>query len=85
MEYRELGINGAVGKMYSEMAGRHRAAPGTIQIINTATIPAAKCRRDHVTKIHHSKFKFPIIRAMPLVTKSLRKTFQAKRPMTFVR
>ena len=84
-EYRDVDINGAVGKMYSEMAGRHRAAPGTIQIINTATIPAAKCRRDHVTEMHDSKLTFPVIRKMPLVSKKLRTTFNAKRPMTFVR
>merc|ERR1712176_1382693 len=74
-EYRDVSINNAVGKMYSEMAGRHRAAPGTIQIIDTATVPAAKCRRDHVTEMHNSKLKFPIIRKMPLVSKKLRTTF----------
>merc|ERR1712226_1500375 len=29
-EYRDVNINSAVAKMYSEMACRHRAQPGTI-------------------------------------------------------
>merc|ERR1711933_255210 len=72
------GINGAVAKMYSEMAGRHRAQPGTIQIINTAMIPASKCRREAVQEMHNSTLKFPVIRKMPLVSKKLRTTFKAK-------
>merc|ERR1711957_689921 len=71
-EYRDVNINGAVSTMYSEMAGRHRAAPGTIQIINTAVVPAAECKRDHVKEMHNSKLKFPIIRKVPLVMKSFR-------------
>eukprot|EP00747_Dinoflagellata_sp_TGD_P087646 gnl/TRDRNA2_/TRDRNA2_163707_c0_seq10.p2 gnl/TRDRNA2_/TRDRNA2_163707_c0~~gnl/TRDRNA2_/TRDRNA2_163707_c0_seq10.p2 ORF type:complete len:188 (+),score=48.77 gnl/TRDRNA2_/TRDRNA2_163707_c0_seq10:80-643(+) len=84
-EYRDVTINGAVSQMFAEMAGRHRAQPGSIQIINTAVIPASKCRRDHVLEMHDNSLKFPVIRKMPLVTKSLRTTFTAKRPMTFVR
>merc|ERR1712217_973197 len=84
-EYRDVNINGAVAKMYAEMAGRHRAQPGTIQIINTATVPASKCRRDATVEMHNAKLKFPIIRKMPIVSKNLRTTFKAKRPTTFVR
>merc|ERR1711924_520333 len=84
-EYRDVTINGAVSQMYSEMAGRHRAQPGSIQIINSAVIPAGKCRRDHVTEMLDSKMKYPIIRKMPLVAKKYRTTFKASRPMTFVR
>merc|ERR1719379_2052410 len=71
-EYRDVDINGAVGKMYSEMAGRHRADPGTIQIINTATIKASQCKRDHVTEMHNNSLKYPVIRKIPLVTKKMR-------------
>mmetsp|Transcript_25589 Transcript_25589/g.76231 ORF Transcript_25589/g.76231 Transcript_25589/m.76231 type:complete len:188 (-) Transcript_25589:73-636(-) len=84
-EYRDVTINGAISQLYSEMAGRHRADPGTIQIINTAPIPAAACRRDHVKEMHDSKLKFPIVRKIPLLTKKNRTTFKANRPMTFVR
>mmetsp|Transcript_43928 Transcript_43928/g.136078 ORF Transcript_43928/g.136078 Transcript_43928/m.136078 type:complete len:190 (+) Transcript_43928:110-679(+) len=83
-EYRDVTINGAVGTMYSEMAGRHRAQPGSIQIINTAVLPNSACRRDHVTEMHNTKLRFPIIRKMPLVNKRFRATFTAQRPHTFV-
>mmetsp|Transcript_26829 Transcript_26829/g.76113 ORF Transcript_26829/g.76113 Transcript_26829/m.76113 type:complete len:187 (-) Transcript_26829:139-699(-) len=84
-EFRDVNINGAVSQMYREMAGRHRAHPNTIQIINTATLQASECKRDHVTEMHNSKLKFPIITKMPMLAKRLRSTYQAKRPMTFVR
>merc|ERR1711976_980391 len=80
-EYRDVTINGAVGRMYSEMAGRHRAQPGSIQIINTARLQASECKRDHVLEMHNSSIKFPVIRKMPLVSKKLRTTFKARRPM----
>eukprot|EP00429_Kryptoperidinium_foliaceum_P069501 CAMPEP_0176069458 /NCGR_PEP_ID=MMETSP0120_2-20121206/34681_1 /TAXON_ID=160619 /ORGANISM="Kryptoperidinium foliaceum, Strain CCMP 1326" /LENGTH=90 /DNA_ID=CAMNT_0017403095 /DNA_START=44 /DNA_END=312 /DNA_ORIENTATION=- len=76
-EYRDVTINGAVSQMYREMAGRHRAHPNTIQIINTATLKAADCKRDHVVEMHNAKLKFPIIKKMPMVAKRLRSTFQA--------
>merc|ERR1712061_216136 len=77
-EFRDVTINGAVSQLYSEMAGRHRAQPGSIQIINAAVIPPSKCRRDHVMEMHNSKLQFPIIRKMPLVNKKYRTTSKAK-------
>eukprot|EP00406_Dinophysis_acuminata_P012510 CAMPEP_0179227192 /NCGR_PEP_ID=MMETSP0797-20121207/9194_1 /TAXON_ID=47934 /ORGANISM="Dinophysis acuminata, Strain DAEP01" /LENGTH=87 /DNA_ID=CAMNT_0020934227 /DNA_START=24 /DNA_END=287 /DNA_ORIENTATION=+ len=84
-EYRDITINGAVSQMYSEMAGRHRAQPGSIQIINTAVLPASKCRREHVKEMHNTKLKFPVIRKLPLVDKKFRTTFKASRPKTFAK
>merc|ERR1712013_766074 len=84
-EFRDVTINGAIGKLYCEMASRHRADPGTIQIINTAVLKASECRRDAVTEMHDSKLKFPIVRKIPKVAKRFRTTFKAKMPDTFVR
>merc|ERR1712118_70586 len=84
-EFRDVTINGAVSKLYQEMAGRHRAQPGSIQIINTAVLKASQCKRDHVTEMHNNAMKFPVVRKMPMVAKKLRATYTAKRPMTFVR
>merc|ERR1712127_939410 len=84
-EYRDITLNGAVGQMYQEMAGRHRADPGTIQIINTAIIKPSECRRDHVLEMHNSTLKFPIIRKIPMVAHRFRTTYKARRPATFVR
>jgi large subunit ribosomal protein L18Ae len=83
-EYRDVTINGAMAQMYSEMAGRHRAAPGSIQIIKTAIVKDADCRRNHVLQMHGAKLRFPTVRKMPLVQKKLRSTFNAKRPTTFM-
>merc|ERR1712113_502018 len=84
-EFRDVNINGAVSQLYSEMAGRHRAQPGSIQIINSAVLPASKCRRDHVMEMHNATLKFPIIRKMPMVDQKYRSTFKASRPKTFVK
>mmetsp|Transcript_7654 Transcript_7654/g.12524 ORF Transcript_7654/g.12524 Transcript_7654/m.12524 type:complete len:188 (+) Transcript_7654:65-628(+) len=84
-EFRDVTINGAVSQLYSEMAGRHRAQPGSIQIIDTKILKASECKRDHVTEMHTNDLKFPVIRKMPMAAKKLKTTFSAKRPMTFVR
>ena len=84
-EFRDVNINGAVSQMYSEMAGRHRAQPGSIQIINTTILTAAQCRREHVKEMHNSKLKFPVIRKRPLVDKKFRTTFKASLPKTFAK
>merc|ERR1719261_167319 len=84
-EFRDVTINGAVSQLYSEMAGRHRAKPGAIQIINTSVLKAAQCKRDHVTEMHKNGLKFPLITKLPLVSKKMRTTYKAKRPMPFAR
>ena len=83
-EFRDVNINGAISKLYAEMAGRHRAQAGAIQIINTAEIKPSDCRREHVTEMHNAKLKFPVVRKVPVCSKKLRTTFKAKRPCTFV-
>merc|ERR1712129_668064 len=77
-EFRDVNINGAVSKLYQEMAGRHRAQPGSIQIINTAVLKPSECRRDHVTEMHDAKLKFPVVRKVPVCSKKLRTTFKAR-------
>eukprot|EP00930_Biecheleria_cincta_P039595 TRINITY_DN271_c0_g3_i1.p2 TRINITY_DN271_c0_g3~~TRINITY_DN271_c0_g3_i1.p2 ORF type:complete len:187 (+),score=36.02 TRINITY_DN271_c0_g3_i1:82-642(+) len=84
-EFRNVSINGAIGQLYQEMSGRHRANPGSIQIIHATTVPDDKCRRDHVTEMHAGKLKFPVIRKVPHCVKKLRTTFKASRPTTFLR
>merc|ERR1711862_945197 len=84
-EFRDVNINGAVSQLYAEMAGRHRAKPGAVQIINTAVLKAAECKRDHVVEMHQNDLKCPMITKLPLVSKRMRTTFKASRPMTFAR
>lgn len=42
------------------MGSRHRVRFPCIQIIKTATIPAAMCKRDNIKQFHDSKIKFPL-------------------------
>ncbi len=89
-EYRALTLNSAVDAMYSEMAGRHRARPRSIQIIRTATIPTKDAKRPNimqytdVTPEGDSKsVKFPLPhRIQRAPSKALRSTFMANRPNT---
>jgi large subunit ribosomal protein L18Ae len=39
-EYRDVSVCGAVEQMYAELAGRHRARFGSIQIVDTRVVPA---------------------------------------------
>merc|ERR1712118_160317 len=84
-EFRDTTVNGAVSQMYAEMAGRHRGQAESITIIKTAIIPASKCRRDHVTQMHDSKMKFPVVKKLPFAPKKYRSTFCAKWPTTYVK
>lgn len=41
-EYRDVSLVGAVEQLYSELAGRHRARFGSIQIVDTRVVPAGR-------------------------------------------
>uniref|UniRef100_A0A0G4HYD4 60S ribosomal protein L18a n=1 Tax=Chromera velia CCMP2878 TaxID=1169474 RepID=A0A0G4HYD4_9ALVE len=82
-EYRALSQTEAVGQMYAEMAGRHRAQCGNISIIKIAQLKKDECRRKHVTA-HHTPAKFPLLRRIPMVPKAMRTTFNARRCTTFL-
>ena len=50
------------GPGVQEMGSRHRARAPVIQIIKTATVPAALCKRESVKQFHDSKIRFPLTR-----------------------
>ena len=89
-EYRALKLNTAIDAMYSEMAGRHRARPRSIQIIRTAIVDGKDCKRVNVMQYNTEtpegetkKIKFPLPhRIQRAPTKALRTTFKANRPNT---
>jgi large subunit ribosomal protein L18Ae len=84
-EYRDVTLNGAVEQMYSEMASRHRVRFSCIQIIKTATIPVALCKRESTKQFHDSKIKFPLTyRLIRPSSRKLKTTYKAKRPTTFI-
>lgn len=82
-EYRSLTLNNAVDQMYSEMAGRHRARPRSIQIIRTAIIADEDCKRPHILQFVNGDVKFPLPhRLQRASSKKFRTTFKASRPNT---
>ena len=46
------------------MASRHRVRAPCMQIIKTATVPAALTKRVNIKQFHDSKIKFPLTRRM---------------------
>ena len=63
-EYRDTTLNGAIEQMYQEMGSRHRVRAPCVQIIKTATVRAADCKRANIQQFHDSKIAFPITRKM---------------------
>ncbi|MEW5306311.1 MAG: hypothetical protein WDW38_007128 [Sanguina aurantia] len=80
-EYRDTTLNGAIGQLYHEMASRHRVRFPNIQIIKTATVPAALTKRLNIKQFHDSKIQFPITHKIARPSAPQFKTlFKAKRP-----
>merc|ERR1712086_1048989 len=82
-EYRALRLTDAIGMMYAEMTGRHRAKAQSIQLIKTEEIPNDKCRRPHSIQMHAHDLKFPVGRKIPVRPVKFKTTFSANRISTF--
>merc|ERR1712141_693805 len=61
-EYRSTHIADAVTQAYRDMGARHRARPGSIQILRVERVEAKNCKRTHITQLHDSQIKFPLPR-----------------------
>ena len=84
-EYRALTVNDAIGQMYQEMAGRHRARFSSIHVIKAKEIAAADCIRTNTKQFHSSDVKFPLPHRVPRANKKgHRKGTKATRPVTCV-
>ena len=83
-EYRDTSLCGAVGRMYQDMAGRHRARSETIHIISTVALnTASKVKRSNTAQFYNSKIKFPLLHeTVRAPCRSLRSTFVSARPLT---
>lgn len=82
-EYRDVSLTSAIDSLYNDMAGRHRARKQSIQIIRTASVKAADCKRPATKQFHDSKLKFPLPhRVIRPSTKEFKSTFLASRPST---
>lgn len=82
-EYRDVSVNGAVSKMYQDVAARHRSRFSNVQIVRTATVPTDKMRKSWNQEYMGKGVAFPLThRVMRPATKSFKKTYVARRPRT---
>jgi len=83
-EYRDTSLCGAVGRLYQDMAGRHRARPDTIYIVHTSVLHTySKVKRASTGQFYNSKIRFPLLHeTVRAPSKALRATFVASRPLT---
>ncbi|KAI8923621.1 ribosomal L18ae/LX protein domain-containing protein [Entophlyctis helioformis] len=83
-EYRELTRTDAVAACYQDMAARHRARFGSVQIIKVAEVKNADVRRPYIKQILEPGLKFPLPhRVFRAANKSIAATFVGTRPNTF--
>ena len=80
-EYRDTTLNGAVAQLYEEMGSRHRVRAACLQIIKTATVPAAAAKREATKQFHSKAIRFPLTtrKARP-ESRVYRTIFKAVRP-----
>ncbi|KAK2642808.1 hypothetical protein Ddye_024571 [Dipteronia dyeriana] len=84
-EFRDTTLNGAVEQMYTEMASRHRVRFPCIQIIKTATVQNADCKRESTKQFHNSEIKFPLVhKKIRPPSRKLKTTYKATRPNLFM-
>merc|ERR1712224_772437 len=81
-EYRDTTLPGAVTQMYRDMGGRHRARPGSIQILKAKRVDAKDCRRPQNTQMHNPKISFPLPRRIWSKAQQNARRFATSRPNT---
>merc|ERR1712151_549555 len=69
-------------QMYRDMAARHRARPGSIQILKTARVEAKDCRRPQNQAMHKPDIKFPLPRRVISKKQQTARKFNTSRPTT---
>jgi large subunit ribosomal protein L18Ae len=84
-EFRDTTLSAAVGQLYTEMAGRHRAQEDSIYIIKTCVVTNAEdLVRAATIAINKTPMRFPKVVSLPRAATNAHKiTFFAKRPSTF--
>merc|ERR1712183_1184238 len=61
-EYRSTHTADAVTQAYRDMGARHRARPGSVQILSVEPVKAKDCRRTAIQQLHNSAIRFPLPR-----------------------
>merc|ERR1712080_101605 len=81
-EYRDTMTSGAVTQCYRDMGARHRARPGSIQILKVAAIASSQCKRPHTTQMHNKEIRFPLPRKIMSKKAQNAPRFTTSRPST---
>merc|ERR1719219_204246 len=81
-EYRDMSLPGAVTQMYRDMGGRHRARPGSIQVLRTARISSSACRRPQNKAMHNANIKFTLPRRVMTKKAQHARRFAVSKPTT---
>merc|ERR1712134_27912 len=81
-EYRDTMTAGAVTQCYRDMGARHRARPGSIQILKVAAIASSQCKRPHTTQMHNKNIRFPLPRKIMSKKAQNAPRFTTSRPST---
>merc|ERR1712210_60236 len=88
-EYRDTMTSGAVTQCYRDMGARHRARPGSIQILRVERLPVTNAagekqgaKRPHITQLLDSKIRFPLPRRIISRKQQNAPRFATKRPST---
>merc|ERR1712018_779494 len=69
-------------KMYRDMAGRHRARPGSIQVLKTKRISSSDCRRPQNKQMHNANIKFTLPRRVMTKKAQHARRFSVRNPTT---
>merc|ERR1712168_568419 len=81
-EYRSTHTADAVTQAYRDMGARHRARPGSIQILRVESVAAKDCRRANIQQLHNSQIRFPLPRKIMSRKSQNAPRFTTKRPNT---
>merc|ERR1712157_63187 len=81
-EYRDTQTSGAVTQCYRDMGARHRARPGSIQILKVAAIEGKDAKRPHVQQMLKKDIRFPLPRRIMSRKAQNAPRFTTKKPTT---
>merc|ERR1739848_329747 len=81
-EYRSTHTADAVTQAYRDMGARHRARPGSIQILRVESVAAKDCRRPNIQQLHNSQSRFPLPRKIMSRKAQNAPRYTNKRPNT---
>jgi large subunit ribosomal protein L18Ae len=84
-EFRDTSLNGAIGQLYMEMSGNHRANHDTVHVVRSTVLTnKSQIRRSRSLAFRQSKLRFPIVKTIARSSqKKYRTVFKAHRPNTY--